>query len=276
MNAVFITDANALVKPGTRKAPFDVRKYYRESTAWSAEEVVEAANAQGAFVFWNHSRSSFPNAMSAITGFHREAAASGKLHGIEIANGHTYSPESFQIALDFGLTPIGVSDVHDLIDWDYELHKGDHRPVTLVFAKTRASESIREALLESRTVDWFRNLLIGREEHLMPLLEASIRIGEVNYIGEESVLEFVLSNTSDAAFELENLTDYTLVLSHNILIVPPHSIDTYLIRTVERMETVDLRFKVLNALTDPNTHPVISSSVQQKAPAAARADTINQ
>lgn len=90
MNAVFISDANALVRPPeTVPEPFDPRAYAVAAFELPAETVVDVANQQGGFVFWNHSWSDFPNNMTEITDFHRQAAAAGKLHGIEIANGRT-------------------------------------------------------------------------------------------------------------------------------------------------------------------------------------------
>ena len=77
--------------------------------------------------------------------FHRSNARKGLLHGIEIANGDWYSEEAFSIALDHGLTLMGVSDVHNLIDWDYQPHAGGHRPVNLVFTKERTPAAIKAA-----------------------------------------------------------------------------------------------------------------------------------
>jgi hypothetical protein len=254
MNAVFIRDANALVQPGAPTEPFDPRAYYLESSTWPAQAVLDEANAQGAFVFWNHSWSNFSSNMTEITDFHREAAAAGKLHGIEIANGGTYSPESFQIALEYGLTPIGVSDVHNLIDWDYEPNNGGHRPVNLVFAKERSVEGIRDALFEGRTVVWFKNLLFGREEHLKALIDACLSVASAAYLNSGSVLEFVIENRSDASFQLENLTDYSLTSSGDILTVSSHGRTTARLRLPQRESAVELDFRVRNALNAPGSH----------------------
>ena len=104
--------------------------------------------------------------MSVCATFHTKNAKNGMLHGIEVANTHSYSEGAFQAALDFNLALIGTSDVHDLIDWDYEPHNGGHRPVTLVFAEEKTTESIKEALFARRTVVWFKNMLIGRQADL--------------------------------------------------------------------------------------------------------------
>ena len=253
MNAVFITDANALLKRGTPSEPYDMRDYYVQSGQWPAEEALEAASDQGAFVFWNHAWWQLPNQMARMTEFHTQAVRDGKLHGIEIANGDTYSPEAFQIALDHDLTLVGVSDVHDLIDWDYPPHLGDPRPVNLVFARERSVASIREALMAGRTVVWYRNLLFGRERDLLPLLSASIDATSASWRGESSVLELVLENRSDADFVLENMSEHTLTAGADSFVVPAHGSRTYRFRVAERAEEVLIDVRVRNAFTAPDT-----------------------
>lgn len=262
MNAVFITDANALLKRGTPSEPYDMRDYYVQSGQWPVEEVLDAANDQGAFVFWNHAWWRLPNQMATMTEFHARAARDGKLHGIEIANGDTYSPEAFQIALDHDLTLVGVSDVHNLIDWDYPPHLGDHRPVNLVFAQERSVASIREALLSGRTVVWYRNLLFGRERDLLPLLSASIEATSASWRNESSVLEVVLGNRSDADFVLENLSPHTLTAGADTFVVPAHSTRTHRFRVMGRAEEVVIDVRVRNAFTAPDTQAQLRLRLQ--------------
>ena len=182
MNAVFLSDANALLKvgsdPGTDR--FD---YYLAANEWPAEEAVRAANEQGAFVFWNHPfwTATLPTGVSRMTDFHDALIKAGQLHGIEIANGATYSEHAHRLAMDHELAMIGVSDVHNLVDWDYPPAIGAHRPVTLVFAKERSAAGIRDALFAQRTVVWFKNLLVGREAVLKPLLQAALDVQDAAY-----------------------------------------------------------------------------------------------
>ena len=48
--------------------------------------------------------------------------------------------------------------------------------MTLVFAKDASLEAIREALFARRTAAYSGNLLVGKEEFLRPIFEASIEI----------------------------------------------------------------------------------------------------
>jgi len=262
INAIFIKDANKLFKVELPEESVSAREYYAKAGQWPAQEAVEAAADQGAFLFWNHPywTSDFPNGIPVVSEFHLQNISNGLLHGIEIANGRSYSEETFQIALDHDLTLIGVSDVHNLIDWDYEVHNGGHRPVTLVFAKERSIDAIREALFDQRTVVWFQNMLIGREEHLKPLLEASLSLDSASYPEGWEVLIVKLSNQSDANFQLKNLSDYTFYSNTDFVEIPAHgSIELY-IKSAIRITQLELEFEVLNALVAPKRQASIRFS----------------
>lgn len=254
MNAVFIEDANRLFEvsrlPDDRSDPI---AYYRAAAAWPAQQAVEAANDQGGFVFWNHSWGTdiFPNGVPVIPEFHAQNASEGLLHGIEIANGQSYSAEAFQIALDHDLTLIGVSDVHELVDWDYEPHQGGHRPVTLVFTNDRTADGIKDALFDQRTVVWYKNLLAGRARELVPLLEASVTLDDAEYRDDTEVLTVTLSNHSDADLQLRNRTSYTLADHPDIVELGAHRRMELQIKTGTILSRVELQFDVLNALLAP-------------------------
>ena len=253
MNAIFLKDANKLYSVPNQGELKTTNEFRSAANEWPSQSAVEAANEQGAFLFWNHSWWSrdFPNGIPVITDFHKSNIRKGMLHGIEIANGKNYSEDAFQIALDHNLALIGVSDVHDLIDWDYEPHNGGHRPVTLVFAKERTVESMREALFDRRTVVWFKNWLMGRERDLQPLLEASLRLEDVGYRDGE-ILSVTITNESDADFHLRNMSQHNLHQRASTFIVPQHSSEHLMVRTGETVDSVSLEFEVLNAFVAPN------------------------
>lgn len=244
-NAIFIKDANKLVL-------LDSIEAYRE------------AKRQGGFIFWNHPNwiAQQRNGKATLTDLHRRLISEGLLDGIEVVNDVTYSDEALQIALDNDLTIIGTSDIHGLIDWQYELGKGGHRPISLVFAAERSEESIRQALLERRSVAWFNNLLVGRNEVLQPLVEASLSVVECTYQGPSSVATVILANNSDASYILRNQTDYTFHAHADVITVPAQSETKIEVKTSQQMGTFELSFEVLNAVIAPGMHPSVTIPVK--------------
>ena len=244
VNAIFLNDANAL----NRK---DVMEAFKE------------ANKQGAFTFWNHPNwiAQRPNGMATLTDLHRQLISQGLLHGIEVVNEYTYSDEALQIALDHNLTIMGTSDIHGLIDWQFKVPEGGHRPITLVFAKDHTEADLKEGLQQHRTVVWFNNILIGKAEFLVPLIESSLVVKKVvplsSYKGESLVPQITIENVSDTDYILENLSGYTLHNNTDVLEVKAKRNTIIEIKTIQAKATLDLKLKVLNAITAPNTHPEI-------------------
>lgn len=244
-NAVFIQDANKLLVD-------------------DAYQAFEAAGAQGAFTFWNHPNwtSQRPDGIAKMEPMHEKLIAEGLLHGIEVVNELTYSDEALQIALDNNLTILGNSDIHGLVDWQFGIKSGGHRPVTLVFAKERTPTSVKEALFAGRTAVWFRNQLIGKSENLVPLIETSLEIKEAGYSERNSVLRVVINNTSGVSFILENLSNYTLHSNGDVLEISAKEETSLFVKTIDKLESVDLKFRVLNGIIAPKTHPEVTITVK--------------
>lgn len=125
------------------------------------------------------------------------------MHGIEVANGTTYFPEAHRWCLEKGLTMLGNSDVHQPIGMDINFTKGEHRVMTLVLAKERSLEGIREALNNHRTIVWVNDLLVGEEKYLKELFENSVEIIKIDR--KETRCTIVLQNKSDLTFHLKRL-----------------------------------------------------------------------
>ena len=223
----------------------------------SSADAIREANRQGAFVFWNHPSwpAQKPDAIAELTDMHRELIAEGLLHGIEVVNEQWYSDEALQIALDHNLAILGTSDIHGLIDWTFDVPGGGHRSATLVFATDRSLEAIGEAFRMRRTVAWFKDILIGRPEHVKPLIEASLSIKTAEYGEDNSVLHVAIENTSDAAFTLRNRSEYTFADATDLIVLEAHAVTWLEVKTGERGFRHDLVFEVLNAVTAPSTHP---------------------
>ncbi|MCD6598444.1 MAG: PHP domain-containing protein [Bacteroidales bacterium] len=244
-NAIFLQDANELLVN-------------------DSIEVFRVAKKQDAFIFWNHPHwtSQAPDGIASLTETHKYLLKNGLINGIEVVNNVTYSDEALQIALDYNLTIIGTSDIHGLIDWQYHVPQGGHRPVTLVFAKEKTEAAIKESLMNRRTAVWFNNILIGRSEYLVPLIEQSVKVVSAAYGGKTSVLSLTIENNSDVDFIMENNSKYTLHRNTDVFTVKANDLTRLEIKTIEKIEQVELNFFVLNAVTAPKTHPEISFRVK--------------
>ena len=235
-NALFITDANKLVKD-------------------NAIDAFEEAKKQGAFVFWNHPNwiGQKSDGVAEINPINKKLIDDGLLHGIEIANEVTFSEEAMQLAIDHDLTMMGTSDIHGLVDWKFDLANGGHRPITLVFAKERNIESIKEALFAGRTATWFNNILAGKTEYLQPLVQQSMIVKSAKYIEsyDSQVLSVQIENSTDVEFVLKNLSDYTLQANIDVVQIMPNGITTIEVKTLQRLDKIEMQFEVLNALAAP-------------------------
>jgi hypothetical protein len=98
--------------------------------------------------------------------------------------------------------------VHDPLNLDYQVRQGDHRPLTLVFAKERTPAAIKEALFQQRTAVYSGNQLIGDETFLRPIFMAAIKLlnPEIRIQGKGSVL-LQIRNDSDVDFQLVRAGD---------------------------------------------------------------------
>lgn len=257
MNAVFITDANALWPVGDLAG----RELSAFRSEWTPEKAVAEANAQGAFVFWNHpwAFSATPGLRTELTDVHRALIDQGQLHGIEIVNGWTYNEEAHRIAIEHDLTFIGTSDVHNLIDWDYDIAGGGHRPVTLVLASERSPDALKEALFEKRTVVWFNDLLIGRDAPLDALLKAGLTLDRAVRQGV-GIVDVTLRNNMDAPLRLRHLSTDAQSLHRraDLVDVPPQGVAELRVKPAAASDEVALTFEVLNALTAPNTRAEVT------------------
>lgn len=245
-NAIFIEDANKIVVD-------DAMEAFRE------------AGKQGAYIFWNHPNwtSQRPDGIATLTDMHKTLIKENLLHGIEVVNDLTYSDEALHIALENDLGVMGTSDIHGLVDWQFKIPEGGHRPITLVFAKEKTQASIKEALFAGRTVAWFNNILVGKEEHLLPLIQESLKVGKLNYQGESKVASLEIENTSDANFILESLGPYTFHASSDVIELEAHSTKTIEIKTYVKLKNISLIFKVLNAVSGPRLHPFIRIEAEE-------------
>ena len=283
LNAVFIKDANTLFNidesllPEARKImseavniedlsdeELEVADQYALGNLYSPFEALEEAKRQGAFIFWNHPMwgSQANDGISRLTEMHKQMIAKDLIHGIEVVNTEEYSEEALQIALDNNLAIIGTSDVHELIEWDYDSSKNEHRPVTLILSEKRNQNSIKEALLDRRTIVFYKNKLIGKEENLVPLLNSILGFKSLGYRGDTSILRVEISNNSSSDMTLKNLSAYNFSRSDDYIFIPKNETKTIMVKTLEVIKAIKLKFEVLNAITAPKKHAVVEATIE--------------
>ncbi len=207
-------------------------------------EAVRRANEQGAFVFWNHQgwKGSEKGRWLEV---HTTLLNHKWFQGMEVANGDEYYPEAHQWCLDKNLTPLGNSDIHDP-DMREKSESGNHRTLTLVFAKERSLEGLKEALLAGRTAVWYKDQILGRSEWLQPLLNASLKVAKPHLRGKDA-LWLEIRNTSNVDVRLERSGP----VGPATLLLPACATCVVKVATPEPKQPLELRYTAVNFLIAP-------------------------
>jgi hypothetical protein len=163
-------------------------------------DAFRSANEQGGYVIWNHPgwKAQQPDTCK-WWDIHTELLNRGWLHGVEVFNEKEWYPIALDWCINKELAVIGTSDIHGITSEIYNLKKY-HRPMTLVLAKERTAESIREALFARRSIAWFGHNLAGKEAFLKAFFEAAIETSLYKATGKDNT--YMIRNNSDVPFEL--------------------------------------------------------------------------
>jgi hypothetical protein len=212
LNAIFLKDVAAIEtdRIGEMHAEDHHRGRFMDSVDHQHKDymiALEEAINQKAFVFWNHPGWS-PQAKDGIKlwDLHKELIAKGWIMGIEVANMGTWYPKAFEWCLEYDLTMLASSDIHQTEEIFEKRNKLKRRPVTLVFARERSAASIREALDERRTAVWFNDLVMGKKEYLEPLCLGAIQVSESFHADSKGRRYYNIRNRSDFHLELNEVT----------------------------------------------------------------------
>lgn len=185
LNALFITDASALAKD-------------------SVMDVIEEAINQGAFIQWNHPgwKSQQPDGIPRMYSIHYKLIEKKWLHGVEFFNENEYYPLAMTFCKEYNLAVMGNSDNHGVISEEYTPPDYTNRPMTLVFAKERSHDSLKEAIFAGRTLVWFKDILAGKEKYAEPFFYQCITVNKPYFQNDKNIF-FEISNRSDIPFYLE-------------------------------------------------------------------------
>lgn len=217
-NALFTTDNNLI---------------YDEDPVQS----IRNAKSQGALVMHNHP--GWRRKDIKMTPTEKTAYGEGLIDGVEVMNGGMFFPGIIDRVREYNQFIAANTDVHKTTASDYRLTGAD-RPMTLILAKDKSLESLREALLQRRTIAFGFNTLCGSEELLRDFFHACVKVTRIN---ETSVL---VTNMTSITFKLQQGKG-------RILNFDPF---TSMVATVKRgSDTVS--YRVVNMWTGVDSHPVI-------------------
>jgi len=224
-NAIFLNDIDPLETPDF----FDCLK---------------AAGNQKAFIFWNH-HSWKGEELGKWCETQSKMLSKDVLHGMEVANGGSYYPSAHKWCMEMKLTMLGNSDIHSpSINFRYTAQ--EHRTLTLVFVNGRCPTCVREALEKGRTAVWHKNMLIGRNAVLKPLLAACVDVTAPVWISKDTV-GFDVANKALIDLEIERTGSY----GPRKLTIPARSRYYLKMKINPKSDSTEIGFRVNNFLVAP-------------------------
>ena len=222
-NALFTTDNNAIHDPDPVQA-------------------VRNAKAQGALVMHNHPGWRRTNLVPTET----EATlyAEGLVDGIEVVNTDEFYPAIIDRARENNYFIAANSDIHGSTALDFRL-QGYDRPMTLIFAKEKTLESIREAFEARRTLAYGFNTLSGDEQLLKDFFAAGMKVS------------IIRTSSRSVHLAVTNMTSIPYLLTRageNIKRLQPFHTVWYSVP----LGTTTLDLEVLNMYYSKDKHPTVS------------------
>lgn len=228
-NALFTQDNNAI---------------YTEDPLQS----IRKAREQGAIIMHNHPGWRCKNVE--MLDFQKKVYAENLISGVEIMNGGQFYPKMIERAKERKLFMSATTDIHTTTNESYRL-RDLHRNMTLIFAKEKSLESIREALEAQRTLAYSAGQLAGEEQLLSDFFKASIEVKLIS-VDKKKKLQRV---------EVRNLTSIPFVVRHGGDI--PRDI-MGLGSTIINVRNGDTaKFIVENMWIGDHVHPTIEVEIQK-------------
>ena len=209
-NALFIEDANSIYNPDPEQA------------------IINARN-QGAIIMHNHPGWTRKN-LNMIE-FEQKVYDKGLIDGVEIMNGTEFYPKAIDRAKQYNLFMASNTDIHQTTAELYGVN-GEYRDMTLILAKDKSLESIREALEAKRTLAFSFGTIAGDEELLRELFLASVKVTPTQADEKRTYLQ--LENNSSIDFILRQEGANTMVLKrHSSILIRCSANNTML--TIENL-----------------------------------------
>lgn len=204
-------------------------------------QAIRNAKAQGALVMHNHP--GWRKTSLDFTDTEKIAYEEGLIDGVEVMNGSEFYPGIIDRVQERGLFIAANSDIHGATAVDYRL-TGSDRPMTLILARDKSMESIREALESNRTIALGYGELCGEKGLLAELFKASITFDELNVTEKNKVLQLTNKTSIPYLIQLEG---------KNPIHIDPHSA----VRMIIDKNTKMLKMSIINMWCSADSHPVV-------------------
>lgn len=151
-NALFTTDVHAIYDP-------------------DPEQSIRKARAQGALIMQNHP--GWRRNEITYMDFEKDVYGKGLIDGIEVMNGAGVHIEALTRAAEHNLFVTSTTDAHDTNYERYGINNAV-RNVTFVLADDKSLESVKQALLNHRTVAYSFGTFAGDKTILIDFFKASV------------------------------------------------------------------------------------------------------
>ena len=165
------------------------------------------------------------------------------IDGVEVMNGSAFYPGIIDRVQDRGLFIAACTDVHAGTASKYR-NGGNMRPMTLILAKDKTMESVREALEAKRTIAAGFGTLCGEEQLLKDFFAAGMK------------MEIIRRTSSGTELLLTNLTSIPYIIQCENANWQRLNPFTSLRFKVGKKEHA-LKFEVLNMYCRSDRHPVV-------------------
>ncbi len=242
-NAIFIKDADKFKACYNKENPRD-GKFIRKA--------LKEARDQGAYIFWNHPWYEVPQNKSIWFPIVDSLYNEGYIDGIEVVNATKYDPVILGWVQSKSLGNIANTDLHS----PSEYGNGRYRTMTIVFAKEKSFQSIREALEDRRSVSYCNGMLIGDKIFLEEIFHRSLHISFESFNAKNGVM--VIRNSSSLKYELkiERCDNAKLLTYTGTLTIPANGETAVKVNFKEMYDKnngLKIEVSVLNLEIEPNT-----------------------
>ena len=227
-NALFIKDAN---------------------TVYDADPIVsiKKAREQGAIIMQNHPGWRRKNLE--VIEFEQKVYAEDLIDGVEIMNGSEFYPIVVDRASEKQMFMAANTDIHSTTSRDYT-SVGQLRNMTLIFAKDKSLDSVKEALMERRTLAYSYGTIAGEEQLVRDFFNACITY--------ETLFE---KDGKQRKVRMSNPTSMTFVLNFG---GNPVQLRPFTSRDVTINKGKDVTFTVENLwIPGENSHPVFKLTYEK-------------